>query len=293
MRATIRTFLLACIMSASAGLHQAAAAPRAVQARADPASLASDNGMLVKLPGPGVTLNAVLHRPTGPGPFPAVVALHGCGGPGKGNTGRDQAWAQRLTDNGFVVLFPDSFGSRHLGPQCRVRRRLVNSNRERVADAFAALRWLQAQPFVKPDRVSLLGWSNGASTVLWSVRRTGTTAPSPPDFRTAVALYPGCRRSNATAWSARIPTLVLIGANDDWTPAAACEQMIAGARGRSAQVGIVVYRGAYHGFDHPNRPVKVLKGVARSADGSGTVHLGTNEAARDDAYKRVLAWFAR
>lgn len=288
MRAPIRTFLLACMLTATAGLHQAVAAPAA-----DPAGPPDPNSTPVSIPGPDVPLNALLYRPDGPGPFPAVVALHGCGGLENNNAERNQAWAQRLTHNGFVVLFPDSFGSRHLGPQCRVRRRLVNSNRERVADAVAALHWLRAQTFVKPDRVSLLGWSNGASTVLWTVRRAGGAEPSSPDFRTAVALYPGCRRSNATAWSARIPTLVLIGANDDWTPAAACEQMIAGARGRSAQVAIVVYRDAYHGFDHPNRPVKVVKGVARSADGSGTVHLGTNVAARDDAYKRVLSWLAR
>lgn len=287
MRAAIRTFLLACVFSATAGSQRAEAAA-AVQI-----SATHPNSTLVTLPGPGVTLNALLYRPSGPGPFSAVVALHGCGGLNRSNADRDEAWARRLTENGFVVLFPDSFGSRNLGPQCRVRRRLVNSNRERVADAFAALRWLQAQPYVNPDRVSLLGWSNGASTVLWTVRRTGATPPNPPDFRTAVALYPGCRRSNATAWSARVPTLVLIGAADDWTPAAPCEQMIAAARGRSAQVALTVYRGAYHGFDHPNRPVKVVKGVARSADGSGTVHLGTNAAARDDAYKRVLAWLAR
>ena len=285
MRAPIRTFLLACLLSAPAGLPQKAVAA--------PAGIPEPNSTLVRIPGPDVALNALLYRPDGPGPFPAVVALHGCGGLGENSAERDLAWARRLSDNGFVVLFPDSFGSRRLGPQCRVRRRLVNSNRERVADAFAALRWLQAQSFVKPDRVSLLGWSNGGSTVLWSVRRASGGEPGPPDFRTAVALYPGCRRSNATAWSARVPTLVLIGANDDWTPAAACEQMIAGARGRSAQVAIVVYRGAYHGFDYPNRPVKVVKGVARSADGSGTVHLGTDAAARDDAYKRALAWLAR
>ena len=56
-----------------------------------------------------------------------------------------------------------------------------------------------------------------------------------------VALYPGCRELLKTAWSARVPTLILIGRADDQTPAAACEQMVAGARGRSARVVIRVY----------------------------------------------------
>ncbi|MEZ5787857.1 MAG: dienelactone hydrolase family protein [Xanthobacteraceae bacterium] len=288
MQAAVRTFLIACML-AMASFHQAGAATAA-----ELAGSPKPDGTPVTLPGPDIALDGVLYRPDGPGPFPAIVALHGCEGLRRHMGERDRAWARHLTDSGFVVLFPDSFGSRHLGSQCRVRRRLVSSSRERVADANAALRWLQAQSFVKPDRVSLLGWSNGASTVLWTVRRaSGPEEPRNTDFRTAVALYPGCRRSHATAWSARVPTLVLIGAKDDWTPASACEQMIAGARGRSAQVAIVVYRGAYHGFDHPSRPLREVKRVARSADGSGTVHVGTDTAARADALKRVLAWLAR
>ena len=57
------------------------------------------------------------------------------------------------------MLFPDSFGSRGLGPQCREANRKVHARRERVADANAARRWLQTQSYVKADHISLLGWS--------------------------------------------------------------------------------------------------------------------------------------
>lgn len=248
----------------------------------------------INIPGPDVALYSILYRPDGAGPFPAVVALHGCAGLGKPGGGeRERDWAQRLTGLGFVVLFPDSYGSRELGSQCRIQKRSIRTDRERVADAHAARRWLQGQAFVKADRVSLLGWSNGASTVLWAVRPRTSAGPDGPDFRAAVALYPGCRRSNATAWSARIPTLILIGAKDDWTPAQACRQMVDGARGRTAQAAIVVYPGAYHGFDQPNQPIRMLSGIAVSADGSGVVHVGTDPAARADAIKRVPEWLAR
>jgi dienelactone hydrolase len=66
---------------------------------------------VVTFAGDEVTLQAFLYRPAGPGPFPAVVALHGCAG----LYGRDAslsprhvAWAERLTAKGFAVLFPDS-----------------------------------------------------------------------------------------------------------------------------------------------------------------------------------------
>jgi dienelactone hydrolase len=141
--------------------------------------------------------------------------------------------------------------------------------------------------------VSLLGWQNGAVAALWTIRRRGSANESTADFRSAVVLYPGCRRLSQTEWSARVPTLVLVGAADDWGPASACEQMVAGARGRSAQTQIVVYPGAYAEFDHPNMPMRQLTGLAFSADGSGHAHTGTNPAARADAIKRVPEWLAR
>jgi dienelactone hydrolase len=242
------------------------------------------------------TLRSVLFRPEGAGPFPAVVALHGCGGllnsSGKVVT-RFADWGDRLAARGLAVLFPDSFASRDLSGQCRVRERRVRSARERVADAQAARRWLQAQEWSVKDRISLLGWSNGGIATLWAARPRAAPRDGLPDFRSAVAFYPGCRRLGDAAWSARIPTLIMIGRADDWTPAAACEQMVAGARGRSARATLITYPGAYHEFDRPNYPVRALSGLAYSADGSGRAHVGTNLAARTDALKRVPEWLTR
>lgn len=241
-------------------------------------------------------LNAVLYRPPGAGPFPVVVGLHGCAGlysPSGQIVRRFADWGERLSKAGVAVLFLDSFTPRGLGPQCSVRERRVRSSRERVADAYAARRWLQSQPWAIKNRVSLLGWSNGAITSLWAVRPRPALRDGMPDFRSAVAFYPGCRRLGNLAWSARIPTLILIGRADDWTPAAPCEQMVADARGRSAQASIVVYPGAYHEFDRPDYPVRLLSGLAYSADGSGRAHVGTNAFARGDSIRRVTEWLVR
>jgi len=241
-------------------------------------------------------LNAVLYRPPGAGPFPVVLGLHGCAGllNASGQIVRRFAdWGERLSKQGVAVLFVDSFTPRGLGPQCGVRERKVRSARERVADAYAARRWLQNQTWAVKNRVSLLGWSNGAIAALWTVRPRALPRDGLPDFRSVVAFYPGCQRLDAVGWSARIPTLILIGRADDWTPASACEQMVAGARGRSAQASIVVYPGAYHEFDRPDYPVRVLTGLAYSADGSGRAHVGTNPAARADAIVRAAEWLLR
>jgi dienelactone hydrolase len=250
----------------------------------------------VEIPHGEAALKAVLFKPEGSGPFSAVVGLHGCGGlinrsSQVGTRYRD--WGERLAAAGYAVLYPDSFAARGVTSQCSVRERRVRSSHERVADAHAARRWLQGQEWVRPDRVALLGWSSGATAALWTVRPRAGLRDGAPDFRSAVAFYPGCRRLNELAWSARVPTLVLIGAADDWTPASACEQMVRGARGRSAHVEIVTYPDAHHEFDHPNRPITQRSGLAFSADGSGRAHVATHPTARADALRRVPEWLAR
>jgi dienelactone hydrolase len=242
-----------------------------------------------------LALKGLMFRPDGNGPFPAVVGMHNCAGLVNSSgtiATRYRDWAQQLVKAGFVVLFPDSYGSRGLGNQCANRNQSVRADHERVTDATVARHWLEQQPDVKPDRISLLGWSNGATGVLWTVRpHSGHEDRS--DFRSAVALYPACRRLETTAWSARVPTLILIGALDDWTSVQECERMVAGAKGRSARASIVVYPGAFHDFDHPSRPPQIRGGYAFSADGSGRIHSGTNATARADAQRRVTQWLGR
>ena len=250
----------------------------------------------IEIPAGDSKLKGVLFRPEGPGPFPAIVALHGCTGLHNANGAvsniyRD--WGQRLVAQGFAVLWPDSYGSRGLGNQCGTRARTVRVNRERIADANAARLWLAEQSWTARDRISLVGWSTGAITALWAVRPQTVGKAEPNDFRSAVAFYPGCRRLQNTAWSARIPTLILIGGADETTSASVCQQMVAGARGRSARALVHVYPGAYHDFDHPSRPLQVRSGYAFALDGSGRIHSGTNAAARADALKRVPEWLAR
>jgi dienelactone hydrolase len=241
------------------------------------------------------TLTAMMFRPAGAGPFPAVVALHGCSGLWSEKdpaavSPRDLDWAKALVGDGFVVLFPDSFGSRGLGPQCKNSEREVSPARERVADADAALAYLQSLPVVKPDSIALLGWSNGGSSVLYAVRPKDKPKGKHPDFRLAVAFYPGCREPyHGGEWSTRIPLMILIGEADNWTPAAPCKELAAAA---GTSVTLITYPQAYHDFDNAAQPVHTLHGLAFTADGSGNAKAGLNPAARADAFRRVPEFLA-
>jgi dienelactone hydrolase len=240
----------------------------------------------------GVTLQGALYVPKGNGPFPAIVALHGCAGlNGKNDeiSPRHRDWGERLAAQGYVVLFSDSFASRGLGPQCRNATRDVKPSRERVADALAALAFLANQSNVDAKAISLFGWSNGASSVLYAVAKKN--APSTgPDFVRAIGFYPGCRVPlESGTWQTRMPLLILIGEADDWTPAAPCKDLVASAGGKAR---IVTYPDAYHDFDHPDLPVHTVDHLAFTATGTGVAHTGTNPAARADAINQVMNFLA-
>ena len=166
------------------------------------------------------------------------------------------------------------------------------ARRERVVDVMASRQWLVQQPWIARDRISLMGWANGASALLWAVRPQLSSRGVEPDFRSAIAFYPDCRISSGLGWSTRVPTLLLIGAKDDVSSPPACRQMVDGARGRSALARIVVYPGAYHDFDRANLPLHAIGGT-----GDATVpekgHVGTDAEARADSQKRVAEWLAR
>jgi dienelactone hydrolase len=249
----------------------------------------------VEIPSGSAVLHAQLYKPDGDGPFPVVIALHGCGGLAghfEPVQPRYRDWAEDLLKEGKAVLFPDSYGSRELGPQCRVKERRIYARRERVADILAARQWLIQQPWAARDRISLLGWANGASAVLWAVRPQLTLRHVEPDFRSAVAFYPDCRLSSGLGWSARVPTLLLIGAKDDISSPPACRQMVEGAHGRSALARIVVYPSAYHDFDLANSPLHAIGPNADAGDPEKG-HVGTDAEARADSRRRVAEWLAR
>ena len=113
---------------------------------------------------------------------------------------------------GFLVLLPDSFGSRGAGPQCRTEDRVTRPSRERVADALAAKAYLQTRTDVKANAISLLGWSNGGSTVLYTLRDIAGQDDGKPPFAKAIAFYPGCSTPlKKGGWKTSTPLMILIG----------------------------------------------------------------------------------
>lgn len=245
--------------------------------------------------GTGETISGYLWRPAGDGPHPAVVMVHGCSGMldsrGALKT-RETAWRDILREEGYVVLLVDSFTDRGHRTLCRVKatERPVAPDRERPHDAYGALRWLQAQPFVKPDRIALAGWSNGAMTLLWTIRADAPQRPKDltHDFRAAIGFYPGCIviRREVSGYTAAVPALLQVGLADQWTKPKPCIDFVAEANARGgARLEIDAYEGAYHSFDFPDMKVREV-----TISGGRKVPAGTHPEARAKAIERVRAY---
>lgn len=242
-----------------------------------------------------VVLSALEFRPKGSGPFPAIVLLHGCGGlytPSGYVTNAYRYWAELLAEDGYVALLADSFNPRGQRSICEQQKRTILESRERVEDAYAAARWLSAQPYVAKDRVGLIGWSNGGTGTLYSMRPGSRTDPG---FRAAVAFYPGCRAlaQSETPYRPYAPLLILIGEADDWTPAEPCKRLAARAQKAGGPLEIVTYPGAYHSFDRIGLPVRYRPNVRNLNQPNRLgATVGEHPQARADAIRRTKAFFA-
>ena len=195
----------------------------------------------------GDRIQGDLARPDGAGPYPAVVGLHGC-------AGMHEATRQSLADDfvarGYVVLLVDSYATRGIDHACTSTAFATFLRRR--PDAYGALVFLSSQPFVDPRRVAAVGFSAGAWVTL-SVAEANSFEPFAAAgnlrFRAAAAFYPPCKQAMARPG---IPTLIFIGALDEWTPAADCSSKIAGWGNDGPPVELVVYPGATHGFYYPH-----------------------------------------
>jgi dienelactone hydrolase len=207
-----------------------------------------------------------------------VVVLHGCGGFHEDML----AWADRLRRWGYVALAVDSFGPRGIETAC-------GSFGDQPADAFQALAYLKTQPYVRADHVAVLGFSMGGASVLAVLEKGSISELFPDKFRAGVALYPPCNGSSGVTAA---PTLVLIGALDDWTPASACEAMAAGrselgisrSPGDRSLVQLIIYPDAHHGFDLAG--LRFTNGIKFSGH-----RLEYNDAVTRDSIEKVRGFF--
>ena len=220
----------------------------------------------------GPEITGWLYRPSGAGPFPAIVLAHTCGGV----SDQTEMWAKRLVSWGYVVVAPDSFGPR--GEKNVCSKGGVVSGNMRVADVAGALDFLNAQPFVQRGNIGLIGHSHGGWTAVRAVQKNYGLAQR--GLKASVAYYPLCNAAFDTRVD--VPLLILIGDKDDWTPADSCRKLQAAGFDRPDMVEAIYYPNARHSFDY-NVPDRTAFGH----------RMGYDTAAAPDAEARTRAFFEK
>ena len=203
---------------------------------------------------PSVQLMGYLAKPVGEGPFPAVVLLHTCAGISE----HEGSWSDRLVAWGYVVLTVDSFTPRG-------QKYICDGDQEwttpwiRTLDAYGAKRFLSTRPFVDPTRIAVVGLSHGGMTILEAIKRSTSAGLAMSPFRAAVAFYPSCVEPEPID----TPTLVLIGSEDNWTPADQCVAYLDKLQ-PPHEMTLKVFPGAHHAFDHPGIDIVEFGHTVRS-----------------------------
>lgn len=194
--------------------------------------------------GASIDLDARLFEPRGAGPFSAVVLMHGCSG-WHGSNITD--WASWFEKRGFIALMVDSFGPRGVSGVCGDPLKARPTPRTRAQDAYGALNYLSQLPTVDAGRVVLMGFSHGGTT---AVVAAGTNAGrgvsnGVPRFAAVVAMYPWCGLGPGGFSEPVLPTLIVVGERDDWTPAGLCLER----ESAYDSLEVHVVPGATHSFD--------------------------------------------
>lgn len=277
---TITAVLLLALLACGAGSN--AQVPDTVQFRS----------------GDGKTqLTGYLFKPSGTGPHPAIVMLHGRAGPysslrrgvytAESLTQRHRMWGEYWASRGYLALHVDSFGPRGYPDgfpkhSYRTRPAEVSEQFVRPLDAYGALDYLRSRGDVVADRIGLQGWSNGGMSVLSAMAQNspGIKQPAPTTgFRAAIAQYPSCRTQEREGdYKPYAPLFLTAASEDDEVSPDVCRQFVNAARGRGVDIEFVLYEGAHHSYDDPGKTKQSHE---------------PNRAALGDTLKRADAFFAR
>lgn len=227
------------------------------------------------------------------GRTPAIVLMHGCGGPVTQSgriRARERSWMERFAQAGYASLLVDSFNPRGARTTCGAPKPGLSSIEDRPFDAYAGLRWLRARADIDGAKVALIGWSHGAESVLSAVSRTmaDRIGGGSGGFVSAVAFYPGCRRLQSAPYRVTTPLMMHLGQADDWTPMRFCEALSRGAVNAGDDVTRFVYPGAHHGFDQPGGEVR-----ERRLPSGRVVHSGPDAPSRALAVERTMDAFSK
>jgi carboxymethylenebutenolidase len=152
----------------------------------------------VVIPSGNLHLKAFLWKPTGPGPFPAVLFCHGSGGADADHTAglpmteAGEKLAPLFLKHGYAFLYLFRRGQglsagqglfmqdilqreeATKGKEARQHLQFVLATTDQLGDVMAALAFLQAAPAIDAKRIAIVGHSFGGQLALLAAERDNT-----------------------------------------------------------------------------------------------------------------------
>jgi len=274
--------------------------------------------------GAAVTVVGYLYLPSGAkGPVPAMILKHGSAGLTGAQGDNIRKWAKSMNDWGMAAFVVDSFGPRGIGESASDQGKLRSL--ADLADAFAALKVLAADPRIDSGRIGIMGWSRGGSVAMVTAlesARLAVLAPADPKFAAHVVFYGMASPQYRDKATDHAPMLFLHGASDNLVPVGPTREFADWIQTQGNAVSFQTYPGVYHDFDveggidgsvmlvetardcdvvvecstgqivrMDNKPVSGVSGFTLIRYMRGCMHRGAelhpNSAARADAVERV------
>lgn len=217
---------------------------------------------------PDGPIDALLSVPDGSGPWPGVVVIHDAIGYGPDN----ESTSARIAAAGFVAITPNLY-SRGGRARCitRVFRDLLSQRGRAVDDILAARDHLRGMPECTGS-VGLVGFCMGGQFAL--VLAANGFGASAPFYGTPLP------RNLSTILDGSCPIVASFGRRDP-LGIGAPDRLRKVVAEKGIPADIKVYPDAGHSFANqlPAQPLMKITG------------FGYNEAATEDAYRRVFAFF--
>ena len=176
--------------------------------------------------------------------YPLIVAVAGS----LGWQEHHREALQMYRDMGIATFELHSFESR--GVDSTVGEQIKVTTAMLILDSYKALDALSAHPKIDKDKIAITGWSLGGGTTLLSGWFPLIDAINPSNrFAAHLAYYPPCVVEPTELSFSDAPIHILIGEDDDWTPASACISLVEAAKKIRKNIDITVFEDSHHSFD--------------------------------------------
>ncbi|MCB2077473.1 MAG: dienelactone hydrolase family protein [Novosphingobium sp.] len=217
----------------------------------------------------GVQLEGFLARPSGDGPFPAVLVMHSA----LGLRHQVGAKARELASLGYLAVATDMYGvDADTSTPEKAGEQFVPLTQDQALLRARCVKWFEtvaALPDVDSSRIAAIGFCFGGLCVL-ELARSGVDAK-------AVVSYHGILKSQSPAGPGTVKAHVAAycGLHDPYAPAEDIDALQAEMTAADASYEIMRFGDAAHSFTDPDAGAMGQPGIAYNAIADAVSWAGT------------------